>query len=123
MIDMNYDINASPLLIQYIPSFEFPCCLMKLLFLSASVLNRNCPFIAGGITGSLSKKVCHEFVTLSIRPCVVTSKCLENDFHCACLRTEIFLWEGTLSSMLNPNPKSSHSVDPQFSHKLLFYLH
>ena len=24
---------------------------------------------------------------------------------------------------LNPNPKSSHSVDPQLSHKLLFYLH
>ena len=45
---------------------------------------------------------------------------IENDFRSACLRTEIFLRELTLSSTLNPNPKSSHSVDPQFSHKLLF---
>ena len=29
----------------------------------------------------------------------------------------------TLSSTLSSNPKSSHSVDPQFSHKLLFYVH
>ena len=55
--------------------------------------------------------------------CCDLEKCLENDFHCACLRTEIFLRERILSSMLNANPKSSHSVDPQFSHKLLFYLH
>ena len=55
-------------------------------------------------------------------------ECLKNDFHCACLRTEIFLREQTISSMLNPNPNpnpnpSSHSVDPQFSHKLPFFLH
>ena len=37
--------------------------------------------------------------------------------------TEICLWELTLSRTLNPNPKSSRSVDPQFSHKLLFYVH
>ena len=39
------------------------------------------------------------------------------------LRTEIFLRELTLSSTLSSNPKSSHSVDPQFPHKLLFYVH
>ena len=44
-------------------------------------------------------------------------------FHLACLGSEIFLRELTLSSTLSSNPKSSHSVDPQFSHKLLFYLH
>ena len=44
-------------------------------------------------------------------------------FRSACLRTEIFLRELTLSSTLSSNPKSSHSVDPQFSHKLLFYVH
>ena len=44
-------------------------------------------------------------------------------FHCECLRTEICLRELTLSRTLNPNPKSSRSVDPQFSHKLLFYVH
>ena len=43
-------------------------------------------------------------------------------FRSACLRTEIFLRELTLSSTLSSNPKSSHSVDPQFFHKLLFYL-
>ena len=43
-------------------------------------------------------------------------------FHCACLRTEICLRELTLSRTLNPNP-SFRSVDPQFSHKLLFYVH
>ena len=43
-------------------------------------------------------------------------------FRSACLRTEIFLGELTLSSTLSSNPKSSHFVDPQFSHKLLFYL-
>jgi hypothetical protein len=32
---------------------------------------------------------------------------------------EIFLRELTLSNTLSSNPKSSHSVDPQFSHKLL----
>ena len=32
-----------------------------------------------------------------------------------------FLRELTLSSTLDPNPKRSHSVDPQFSHKLLFF--
>ena len=31
----------------------------------------------------------------------------ENDFHCACLRTEILLRKLTPSSTLNPNPKSS----------------
>ena len=55
--------------------------------------------------------------------CCALEKCLENDFRSACLRTEIFLRELTLSSTLNPYPKSSHSVDPQFSHKLLFYLY
>ena len=44
-------------------------------------------------------------------------------FHCACLRTEICLRELALSRTLNPNPTSSRSVDPQFSHKLLFYVH
>ena len=44
-------------------------------------------------------------------------------FHCACLITEICLRKLTLSRTLNPNPKSSRSVDPQFSHKLLFYVH
>ena len=44
-------------------------------------------------------------------------------FRSACLRTEIFLRELTLSSTLSSNPKSSYSVDPQFSHKLLFYVH
>ena len=44
-------------------------------------------------------------------------------FHCACLRTEICLRELTFSRTLNPNPKSSRSVDPQFSHKVLFYVH
>ena len=44
-------------------------------------------------------------------------------FHCACLRTEICLRELTLSRTLNPNPMSSRSVDPQFSRKLLFYVH
>ena len=44
-------------------------------------------------------------------------------FRSACLRTEIFLRELTLSSTLSSNPKSSHSVDPQFSHKLVFYVH
>ena len=42
-------------------------------------------------------------------------------FHSACLRTEIFLRELTLSSTLNQNPKSCRSVDPTFSYKLLFY--
>ena len=54
---------------------------------------------------------------------VVPSKCRENDFRSACLTTEIFLRELTLSSTLDSNPKSSHYVDPQFSHKLLFYLY
>ena len=44
-------------------------------------------------------------------------------FHFACLGTEIFLRELTLSSTLSSNPKSSRSVDLQFLHKLLFYLH
>ena len=44
-------------------------------------------------------------------------------FHCACLRTEICLRELTLSRTLNPNQKSSRSLDSQFSHKLLFYVH
>ena len=44
-------------------------------------------------------------------------------FHCACLRTEICLRELTISRTLNTNPKSSRSVDPQFSHKLLFHVH
>ena len=44
-------------------------------------------------------------------------------FHCACVRTEICLRELTLLRTLNPNQKSSRSVDPQFSHKLLFYVH
>ena len=66
------------------------------------------------------------YVVPSLRPktvCCALKKSLENDFRSACLRTEIFLRELTLSSTLNPNPKSSHSVDPQFSHKLLFYLY
>ena len=33
-------------------------------------------------------------------------------FRSACLRTEIFLRELTLSSTQSSNPKSSHSVDP-----------
>ena len=41
----------------------------------------------------------------------------------ACLGTEIFVRELTLSSALSSNPKSSRSVDLQFLHKLLFYLH
>ena len=44
-------------------------------------------------------------------------------FHCACLRTEICLRELTLSRTLNLNTKSFRSVDPQLSHKLLFYVH
>ena len=43
-------------------------------------------------------------------------------FHFACLGTEIFLRELTLSSTLSSNPKSSRCVDLQFFHKLLFYL-
>ena len=39
------------------------------------------------------------------------------------IRSEMFLRELPLSSTLSPNPKSSHSVDPQFSHKLPFYVH
>ena len=49
------------------------------------------------------------------RPYLETSKCLGNDFHWACLRIEILLREQTLSSTLNLNPKSSHSVNPQLS--------
>jgi hypothetical protein len=44
-------------------------------------------------------------------------------FHFTCLGTEIFVRELTLSNTLSSNPKSSHSVDPQFFHKLLLYLH
>ena len=44
-------------------------------------------------------------------------------FHFVCLGTEIFLRELTLSSTLSSNPKSSRSVDLQFLHKLLFYIH
>ena len=44
-------------------------------------------------------------------------------FRSACLRTEIFLRELTLSSTLSSNPKSSHSIDSQFSRKLLFHVH
>ena len=44
-------------------------------------------------------------------------------FRSVCLRTEIFLRELTLSSTLSSNPKSSHSVVPQFFHKLVFYVH
>jgi hypothetical protein len=44
-------------------------------------------------------------------------------FHFPFLGTEIFLRELTLSNTLSSNPKSSRSVDLQFSHKLQFYLH
>ena len=44
-------------------------------------------------------------------------------FHYACLRSKIFLREIALLSTLNSNLKSSHSVDPQFPHTLLFYVH
>ena len=44
-------------------------------------------------------------------------------FHFACLGTEIFLQGLILSSTLSSNPKSSRSVDLQFFHKLLSYLH
>ena len=44
-------------------------------------------------------------------------------FHLACLGTKIFLRALTLSSTPSLNPKGSRSVDAQFSHKLLFYLH
>ena len=37
-------------------------------------------------------------------------------FHFTCLGTEIFLPELTLSDTLSSNPKSSRSVDLQFSH-------
>ena len=40
----------------------------------------------------------------------------------SCLRTEI-LRELILYKKLNSNPKSSRTLDLQFSHKLLFYLH
>ena len=55
----------------------------------------------------------------------VTSKCRENDFNQACRRrgTAIFLPKLTLSDMLSSNSKISLSVDPQFSHKLLFHLY
>jgi hypothetical protein len=55
--------------------------------------------------------------------CCDIEKCLENDFHFPCLGTEIFLRELTLSNTLSSNPKSSRSIDLQFSHKLQFYLH
>ena len=44
-------------------------------------------------------------------------------FHFTYLGTEIFLRELTLSDTLSSIPKSSRSVDLQFSHKLQFYLH
>ena len=46
--------------------------------------------------------------------CCDLEKSLENDFHWARLRSEIFLRDQTLSStpmLANANPKSSHSVD------------
>jgi hypothetical protein len=57
---------------------------------------------------------------------VVLGRLLRPDivhFHFTHLGTEIFLRELTLSNMLSSNPKSSRSVDLQFSHKLQFYLH
>ena len=57
---------------------------------------------------------------------VVLGRLLRSDivqFHFACLGTELFLQELTLSSTLSSNPKSSRSIDLQLFHKLLFYLH
>jgi hypothetical protein len=41
-------------------------------------------------------------------------------FHFPCLGTDIFLRELTPSNTLSSDPKSSRSVDLQFSHKLQF---
>ena len=41
-------------------------------------------------------------------------------FHFPSLGTETFLRQLTLSNTLSSNAKSSRSVDPQFSRKLLF---
>ena len=42
-------------------------------------------------------------------------------FHFTHLGTEIFLRELTLSNTLSLNPKSSRSIDLEFSHKLQFH--
>ena len=44
-------------------------------------------------------------------------------FHSACLGSEIFLRELTTIKHAEFKSESSRSVDPQFSHKMLFYLH
>ena len=64
-----------------------------------------------------SKRVTRNIVIINIRPFAV------KNFHFPCLGTEIFLRELTLSNTLSSNPKSSRSIDVQFSHKLQFYLH
>ena len=46
--------------------------------------------------------------------CCDLEQCLENDFHCACLRTELFLKIFLLSNPLNQNPKTI-TVNPFFT--------
>jgi hypothetical protein len=64
---------------------------------------------------SLAPKIEELHVGRLMRPDIV-------HFHYACLGTEIFLRELTLSSTLSSNPKTSRAVNTQFSHKMLFYL-
>jgi hypothetical protein len=61
----------------------------------------------------LMSTVNSELIGRLLRPDIV-------HFHFPCLGTEIFLRELTLSNTLSSNPKSSRSVDLQFSYKLQF---
>ena len=72
----------------------------------------------------ITMQVCRYFIPiLYLGRMLCPRKVSRKDFRSACLRTEIFVQELTLSSTLNPNPKTSHPVDPQLPHKLLFYLY
>ncbi len=68
-----------------------------------------------GNNGFLLFKLVTSFIGRLLRPDIV-------HFHYACLGTEIFLQELTLSSTLSSNLKTSRAADPQFPHKMLFYL-
>ena len=76
-------------------------------------------------------KICDQFICSSLTVPLINSSRDSSNFEKFVIDRllspdivqEIFLRELTLSSTLSSNPKSSHSVDPQFSHKLLFYVH
>ena len=77
------------------------------------------------ILRSLKNTLVHVISKLHLKPCYLVCVLWPDIVHShkACLRSEIFWRELILSSTLSSNPKSSHSVYPQFSHKMLFYLH